>query len=61
MILELLIALLCGVTAGTITRKTRDEAYHYASAAKEKRMHKAIGEIQKNFNSNEKDKQKKLF
>ncbi|MGK0209472.1 MAG: ERCC4-related helicase [Patescibacteria group bacterium] len=32
-----------------ITKKTRDEVYHYASYHKEKRMHKAIQDIKKDF------------
>ena len=32
-----------------ITRKTRDEAYFYASRAKEKRMHSAISSIKENL------------
>lgn len=42
-----------------ITKKTRDEIYHYSAYHKEKRMHKAIEEIKSNFN--EKEDQKKLF
>ncbi|MFH1451562.1 MAG: DEAD/DEAH box helicase [archaeon] len=32
-----------------ITKNTRDQAYHYSAYHKEKRMHKAIGDIQKDF------------
>ncbi|MEK6897439.1 MAG: helicase-related protein, partial [Nanoarchaeota archaeon] len=32
-----------------ITRKTRDEAYFYASRAKEKKMHSAISSIKENL------------
>jgi len=32
-----------------VTKKTRDEAYYYASHAKEKRMHSAINSIKKNL------------
>ena len=43
-----------------ITKNTRDQSYHYASQAKEKRMHKAIESIQGELN-HEEEKQKKLF
>jgi len=42
-----------------ITRKTRDEAYFYASRAKEKRMHSAISSIKENLKGN-KDAQRTL-
>jgi len=42
-----------------ITKNTRDEAYHYVAKAKEKRMHKAIDDIKKDFDLGE--KQKELF
>ena len=32
-----------------ITKKTRDEAYFYASRAKEKKMHSAISSIKENM------------
>jgi len=35
-----------------ITKNTRDQAYHYASQAKEKRMHKAIDDIKNKLGSN---------
>ncbi len=41
-----------------ITKNTRDQSYHYASRAKEKKMHQAIDEIK---NELAEDKQKKLF
>ncbi len=45
-----------------ITKNTRDEIYHYASYYKEKRMYKAIDEIQKDFNNTKlKKEQKTLF
>lgn len=50
-----------------LTKKTRDESYYWAAFQKEKKMKKAIGEIQKDFdeknnkNSENSDKQKKLF
>jgi len=46
-----------------ITKKTRDEAYFYASKAKEKKMHSAIENIKDNLhngNFNTKDVQRKL-
>jgi Fanconi anemia group M protein len=42
-----------------ITKNTRDQAYHYASINKEKRMHKAIGQIKEDIDSG--DGQKRLF
>lgn len=42
-----------------ITKNTRDQAYHYASINKEKRMHKAIGQIKQDMD--EKETQGKLF
>ena len=42
-----------------VTKKTRDEAYHYTAYHKEKRMHRAIDEIKRNFDLDE--KQKKIF
>jgi ERCC4-related helicase len=45
-----------------ITKNTRDQVYHYAAHHKEKRMHKAIDDIKKDFNKNEKlPNQKRLF
>ena len=45
-----------------ITKNTRDQSYHYASQAKEKRMHKAIDEIKNEFGDNNgKEKQERLF
>ena len=45
-----------------ITKGTRDEIYHYASGAKEKRMHKAIDAIKDNFRQGKKPgDQKTLF
>lgn len=41
-----------------VTKNTRDQAYHYASRAKQKRMHSAIDSIKKDLNSN---KQQRLF
>jgi len=51
-----------------ITIKTRDEAYHYASIAKEKKMHGILRNMQENFDNkgsefnsaNKQEKQKKL-
>lgn len=37
-----------------ITKDTRDQVYHYASQAKEKRMHKAIKDIKENFQEGQK-------
>jgi len=37
-----------------ITKNTRDQAYHYTAYYKEKRMHKAIDDIKKDFESGEK-------
>jgi len=37
-----------------ITKKTRDEIYHYASGAKEKRMYKAIDSIKEDFKKKDK-------
>jgi ERCC4-related helicase len=42
-----------------VTKKTLDEVFHYAAHHKEKRMHKAIDQIKKEFES--KGKQKELF
>jgi Fanconi anemia group M protein len=42
-----------------VTKKTLDEVFHYAAYHKEKRMHRAIDQIKKDFESNE--KQKGLF
>ncbi len=42
-----------------VTKNTRDEIYHYTANNKEKRMHKAIDQIKKSFDSGE--KQKRLF
>jgi len=42
-----------------ITKNTRDQIYHYASGAKEKKMYKAIDSIKRDFQ--QEDKQKKLF
>jgi ERCC4-related helicase len=36
-----------------ITKNTRDEAYYYSSYHKEKKMHKAIDEIKKDFDKND--------
>ena len=45
-----------------ITLKTLDEVYYYSAYHKEKRMHKSIDEIKKDFDSNEiKENQKELF
>jgi len=45
-----------------ITKNTRDEAYHYASINKEKRMHKAISKIKEDMDNNtNQEKQKSLF
>jgi len=46
-----------------MTQDTRDIAFHYASVSKEKKMHKAIEEIKKDYDREEKDKdkQKGLF
>lgn len=49
-----------------ITKATRDEAYYWAAFNKEKKMYKAIDEIQKDFNDKEnlketEDKPEKLF
>jgi ERCC4-related helicase len=37
-----------------ITKNTRDEIYHYSSAAKEKKMYKTIESVQKEIKSKEK-------
>ena len=39
-----------------ITKNTRDQVYHYVAHHKEKRMHTAIDQIKKNFESEEKQK-----
>lgn len=44
-----------------VTKNTRDEAHHYASAAREKKMHKTISDIQKNLANSKKAKHKTLF
>ena len=45
-----------------ITKNTRDEVYHYASFHKEKRMYKAIDDIQKTFTTQKiKKEQRTLF
>jgi len=49
-----------------MTKKTRDEAYYWSAFNKEKKMHKAIDSIKKDFddketNLNSEDKQKRLF
>lgn len=49
-----------------MTLKTRDESYYWAAFQKEKKMHKAIGEIQQDFDDKkntekEEKNQKKLF
>ncbi len=48
-----------------VTKNTRDEVYHYSSKAKEKRMHKAIGDIKYEMDNPDfaeaKKEQKKLF
>lgn len=46
-----------------ITKGTRDEGYYWAAFHKEKKMHKAIQDIQDDFDKqeNNKDKQEKLF
>lgn len=44
-----------------ITKNTKDQIYHYASFHKEKRMHTAIEQIQKEMENPEKTTQKKLF
>ncbi|MFA4960927.1 MAG: DEAD/DEAH box helicase [Candidatus Pacearchaeota archaeon] len=47
-----------------ITKKTRDEAHHYAAYHKEKRMHSAINQIKKELDKNnqsDKKEQEKLF
>jgi ERCC4-related helicase len=46
-----------------ITRDTRDQAFHYASQAREKRMHKAIDSIKNEMSKKTEkiDSQKKLF
>ena len=43
-----------------ITKNTRDQAYHYVSQAKEKKMHKAISEIKDNL-GDLKNQQETLF
>ena len=42
-----------------ITKNTRDEVFHYVARHKERRMHSAIDQIKKDFESN--NKQKELF
>lgn len=49
--------LLPGALKILITKNTRDQSFYYVSNAREKKMHKAIDEIKKEFNNN----QKKLF
>ena len=45
-----------------VTKKTLDEVFHYASINKEKRMHKSIDQIKKDFDSpKQKDYQQKLL
>jgi Fanconi anemia group M protein len=49
-----------------VTKKTRDEAYHYASISKEKRMYKAIENIKQELDGErldltDREKQKRLF
>jgi Fanconi anemia group M protein len=47
-----------------ITKNTRDQIYHYSAYHKEKRMHKAIDDIKKDFKKNGKlkiENQKELF
>ena len=44
-----------------ITKNTRDQAYHYASKAKEKRMHTSIEQIKQDFQKQDKKEQKSLF
>lgn len=49
-----------------MTQDTRDIAFHYAANAKERKMHRAIEEIKKDYDKEEKDKiekarQEKLF
>lgn len=44
-----------------VTKNTKDQIYHYASFHKEKRMHSAIEEIQKEISNKEKQAQKTLF
>ena len=44
-----------------ITKGTKDEIFYYASKSREKKMHRAIDEIKKDFNNNKKiEVQKKL-
>jgi len=42
-----------GVLKILITKNTRDQGYHYASIAKEKKMHSAIKSINEDLNSKE--------
>jgi ERCC4-related helicase len=44
-----------------ITKKTRDEIYHYASYHKEKRMHRAIHSIKKDFDNKRKSEEQILL
>jgi Fanconi anemia group M protein len=48
-----------------VTKKTRDEAYHWAAHHKEKRMHNAIKDFQERFNENnqknQENNQKSLY
>ncbi|MBT7102078.1 DEAD/DEAH box helicase [archaeon] len=45
-----------------ITKNTRDQIYHYSAHHKERRMHRAIDDIKKDFNRNGKiTNQKRLF
>jgi Fanconi anemia group M protein len=44
-----------------MTLKTRDEAYYWAAFNKEKKMYKAISEIQDDFDDKDENKQKTLF
>ena len=42
-----------------ITKATRDEAYHWAAFHKEKKMHKVIDDMKKDFENNKKPEEKK--
>jgi len=48
-----------GILKILVTKKTQDEVFYYVAGHKEKRMHKAIDEIKKKFETN--NNQEKLF
>ena len=42
-----------------ITKKTKDESYHWASIYKEKKMHAALKDIQDSFDKKDKNKKER--